>query len=1422
MAVERHMIDGHGLAHLVERLRQYLPPDLSDELLGRLNDPFERPVAIVEVFVHLASVRYTLSTYLPRVLVQQTLRQRRTPPWLARTEGSLLFADLSGSTALAERLATLGREGIELVTAFLNDIFAKLIATVQQFGGDLVAFGGDALLVFFSGTDHARAAAWAALALQEEMKGYSRTVPGIGTFPMHLHIGIDSGPLAFFGAGQGSSLAAGVLGPMVNRVAVAEGLAAAEEVVAGPGAVALLRKQISDAHEVAAGFVRFSAMRGSQRVQVPDAEADIVTDPPEIAIPQLLNDLDLITPYIPRQIVSRILSDPQRPEVEAELRPVTVIFAQIGGLELFADHADVQQAADWVDRYVVAMQTAIERFGGVVNKLDVADEGLKLVAIFGAPIAYEDHADRATRASIEMQQALERLNQQLAHEVGDGFVPLRQRIGLNLGTVFAGNVGSALRKEYTVMGDAVNVAARVMSAAAWNEIWCSDATLAAIKTQISVEPRGTMTLRGRAMPLALSRVLDEAEPKAPETPQAGRLIGRDREMAWLREQLQSALAGAGRAVRIVGEAGIGKSRLLDELLTLVKLSEQRVIRATCYSYTATTPYAAWGEWLRSVCGIVAGDEAQARTAKLSARLAELGAEMVEWLPLLADLVRLDADENRLTRGLDPQLRQERRFELLVQLLRKATEQQPLVVVFEDLHWADPISLDLWQMAVTSLADRPILLLGVHRPVATLFDGDQAQILTLTELAQAQSIALLDEVADDLVLSEQVRSQLIARAEGNPFYLIELVRLIRDRLKSDTSVATGDLVLADLPESLNGLLLSRIDQLDETSRGVLRVASVIGQRIPFGVLQSLQSGDQQSLLRHLARLDEQELTQFEREHPERIHAFRHGMIQEVAYQSILFARRRELHGRIGAYLEQRYAQSLDDYLGLIAHHYRLSDQRTKAIQYLLLAGHAARAIYANDEAEQNYRWALEALEGQETVPQTWEAREGLADVYATIGRYDEARRQLSAVLEVPEVAPDVACRAYRKRAGIAEKQGRYVGALEDLGQALQLVKQQHNAINRLEWPLILAETAHVYQRRAEYDQAVDVCEDALRLLHRDDRTRDDEWIEARLHSTLGTIYGMRADYPRARHHFERSLKARESIDDLPGMAISHNNLGYLWQLQSEYQQAIDHYHITEELAAKINLRQMMIFAIGNEAYALISSGRYRAAEQRCLRALELSEVLRSQQTLAQSHNTLAIAYYHQGAYEQAAHHYQQALAINRSLGSAHEEATVLANLGLLRNTQGNYAEAFTLGEQVLHRAEQLNAGRLKAEALIVMAEALMHSEPQRAHALGSQAADLSTAIGSKLDAGIAHRLVAIIAAAAGEPYTYDFEESIALFEAIKEQFELARTWAAYGFALQHDGNPERGLAYLKQAQATFTSIEAVGELRKLDLLLERRG
>ena len=1432
------------------RLARYLGAELTAAVVAER--PRDQDLGLAATL--LTAMRAALATYLPRRLVTHQLAATDAAPWLEWVAGALLYADVSGSTALAEHLTALGREGTEVVTATLTSYFGPMIRLIEQAGGDLLTFGGDALLVLFAGADPARTATTTALALLRELADFGCEVPGLSRFPLTMHIGVEAGPVALVSAGHPQALRYSAMGYAVHAVARAESYGGKGELVLGPRAWAALAAEVSGSSVVAApDFRRVWAVRGTAPPTPPLQHASPFQINSLPTLDLLAHQLDRLSPYLPADLLARIVADPNQPRVEADLRPVTVLFAQIVGLDPVLEAHPPAEAAATIDALFRPLYAAVAQFGGFVNKLDLAEEGEKLMAVFGAPVAHEDHAERAARAALLMLAALQ-AQPQAPHG------KLQLRIGLNTGNVFAGNVGSVARKEYTVMGDAVNVAARIMTAAAWGEIRCATATAQLVRHALTCDDHRSVVVKGKREPLELLRLTGEREGAATTSAPTAPLIGRADELAWLRDQLNGTATGHGRAIRVAGEAGLGKSRLAAALLAEARTAGARVVSMRCLAYNRATPYVPWGAILRDLCGIGASDDQPARARKLAAALTAAGESAADWLALLADLAQLDAEPNLIVRALDPSQRQTRRFELMLALLRAATWNRPapvdakdeqrrtlVVLLCDNLHWADQVSLDLWQYVAGHCGADPLLLIGLHRgPLAwsSGSQGDEAALLQLAPLTPEASARLITALAGPIELSTELRARLVTRAAGNPLFLEELLRAVQQ----------APAALDALPDSLSGLLLARIDQLDEPSRALLRVASVVGQRFPVGIVQAIQGSDFATLVRRLVQLDAAELTVTEREHPERVHLFRHAMLQEVAYQSLLYARRRELHRQIAEHLETRHADELTQaktqyaavlaqsgrngmlpsratHAGgsttyLLAHHYRLSDCPKRAVPYLLLAGHSARDDYANDQALQYYRWALETLGQQPTDPRVWAAREALGAVLCMLGRYEEAQAEYALLLQTDRAVLPVAIVAevLRSWGNALEKQSCYNEALSKLREAEALGLAHSDALPPLLLAAIYADIGQVLRRLGAFDQALASCQIGLAQIRNDQRSAEDERIEADLQQLMGTLYAIRGDYATARLHFTKALTVQTAIDDLYGAARSHNNLGYLAQFQSDYAQAVYHYGEAEALARKISAKYVLSSVVLNAAYGYYQLDRYAEATTACRAALALCEEMGDRDGIAKAYDTLGGIAYNQGDYSEAQRCHELALALHREQEATCEAGNTLVLLSLAQTAQGHPGEARVLAEQALVIAQASQVPQLEAEALNALAEAALvaatHAERPAQPALLDQAAAAAHAaeacaarIGSKLDQGIALRLQGEIAAQRGAPFAAPFAAALALLSAISSTFEVARTEARLGAALAAANEPT-AQAYQSRAEETLRKIGASGELRRM--------
>jgi len=546
-------------------------------------------------------------------------------------------------------------------------------------------------------------------------------------------------------------------------------------------------------------------------------------------------------------------------KLSGERKPVTALFADVVGSTALAEQMD---AEDWT----VMMNEAFDRLSGAVFRYEgtIAQlQGDAMVAFFGAPVAHEDDPERAVMAALDMIDAANEYAAELKRREGIDF---RIRAGLNTGPVVVGNVGSDLRYEYTALGDAMNTAARMQSAAQPGTVLVTENTYRLTRESFDVEDLGEIEVKGKAEPVHAYRVLGRKATPGSKRGLAGigldsPMIGRDEPLERLTDLLDVVRAGGGRIAFVIGEPGIGKSRLLAELRKVAEAPAEGALPATwiegrCVSYGRNLPYQLLIDVVRSILGLSFGiPEAEARRT-LDARLADLLTDVAEEVPdtapYLASLLGLPLRPDEVERtALDPDVMQGRIVAATHRLLRGLTRRGPVALVLEDVHWADPASLDVARQLMPLSTGLPILIVAAMRAEtdspgwafieqARQLFGDSITEIRLEPLSEADSRTLISNLLEIESLPEPIRTAIMARAEGNPFFVEEVVRMLIERgvieARGDRWVATGAISTAEIPENLHGLLLARIDGLPESAKRSLRIAAVIGRQFPVRVLE----------------------------------------------------------------------------------------------------------------------------------------------------------------------------------------------------------------------------------------------------------------------------------------------------------------------------------------------------------------------------------------------------------------------------------------------------------------------------------------------------------------------------------------------------------------------------------------------------------
>jgi len=673
--------------------------------------------------------------------------------------------------------------------------------------------------------------------------------------------------------------------------------------------------------------------------------------------------------YTPKHIAEKILTS--KSALEGERKQVTVLFADLkGSMELLADR-DPEEAQKLLDPVLERMMEAVHRYEGTVNQ--VMGDGI--MALFGAPLAHEDHAVRACYAALRMLESVRRYAEEVHKAEG---VPIQIRVGLNAGEVVVRSIGSDLRMDYTAVGQTTHLAARMEQMAKPDSILITADVLRLAEGFVVVNSLGTRTLKGLSEPIELYELMGASTVPSRLQASAARgltkFVGRTEEMAQVARALERARAGHGQIVAVVGEPGVGKSRLYWEFTHSHRTQGWLILEASSVSYGKATACLPIIDLLRAYFQIAARDDTRKIHEKVTGKVLSLDRALEASLPAFFWLLDVPADDPEWAR-LDPVHRRQRTLDAVKRLLLRESQVQPLVVLFEDLHWIDAETQALLDSLVESLPTARLLMLVNYRPEYQHGWGSK------TYYRQLRIDPLPPESADEMLAAllgpdsalGPLKRLLIERTEGNPFFLEESVRTL-----VETKGLTGErgaYRLVKAPESLQipataqAILAARIDRLRAEEKRLLQAASVIGKDVPFTLLQAIGDESEDALRQGLSRLQAAEFLYEARLFPDLEYTFKHALTYEVAYGSLLQERRRTLHGRMVEAIEARYGDRLSEQVDRLAHHAFRGELWEPAARYARQVGDRAVALCADTEAVAAYTRGIEALGRLPATPET---------------------------------------------------------------------------------------------------------------------------------------------------------------------------------------------------------------------------------------------------------------------------------------------------------------------------------------------------------------------------------------------------------------------------------------------------------------------
>ena len=1121
-----------------------------------------------------------LVSFVPR-LTLEWLRSHPERRWL-EIDGTLAFVDISGFTAMSEQLSSRGRAGAEEVTDVMNSTFSALLEKAYALGGGLLKFGGDALLLLYEGDRHAERAARAAFEMRRTLRSIGRPRTSAGTVQLRMHAGLHTGRFQFFLVGD-SHRELLVTGPAASRTVEMEAASEAGEIlVSRETAAELDPSTLGD--EKGGGRLLQAAPEVSGSLELlPDLDGL----PIEIAVPAPLRaQLLEVGPF------------------EGEHRHAAIAFVRYSGTDEIITTEGPDAAAEAVEVLARAIEQAANDHDVTFLESDIDRDGGRIILVAGAPQTFGDDEERLLRT---------------VRAILDTGLPFPVHIGVSEGRVFTGQVGAPFRRTYTILGDTAALAARLMAKAPEDEIWVAASAFERGGARFASTELEPLQLKGKSEPqqaVVLGELLPEAEEEA-GTGEKLPFVDRERERAVLGAAVQPVRMGFGTMVELIGEPGIGKSRLADELRDNCTDMEQITLR--CQQYESSTAYHPFRPFLRSLLGVELNGGGEHNRSTLSERLATIDGELVPWAPLLGAPLDVDVETTPEVNDLDPSFRRARLHGVIGSLLGKMLD-SPTLLVFEDVHWMDDASSDLLRHLGTQLPTKPWLTCTTRRAEGDGFLAAEgmpplpALTLRLEPLPPEDAKTLIRAAAGDRSLSDEELAAIFDRGAGNPLFLQELA----------SPEGEGE---EQMPDTVESLVATRIDRLAPGDRALLRWASVLGVSFSGALITDVLEGDPTSASDSEAW---DRLAEFVERDPDVPGAFRfrHALIRDGAYEGLSFKRRRELHARVAEVLEHRDPEAVE----LLSLHFHRGERWPETWRHSVSAGRRAQTKWANLEAADFYQRALEAAKqvpdiAPEEIAQVWEALgdclhlagrfDAAADAFAgarqllpkdssavielmakegavqkNLGNYEEAIRRYDRGLKATDNVPDERVRTglrAKLNFGLAEARFRQ-GAMEDCIKHCNTVVEQALEVGdseQLAWAYMFLEMAHI---QLGSDESVAFRGLALPLFEEVGLLKG----QATALNNLGIEAYYEGDWDKALDVYERGRRLFERIGDVTSVAMSTNNIGEILADQGRFDEAGELFEEARRAVDSAGHRALSLMARMNLGRLAARQGRFDEA------------------------------------------------------------------------------------------------------------------------------------------------------------------------------------------------------------------------------------
>ena len=1023
--------------------------------------------------------------------------------------------------------------------------------------------------------------------------------------------------------------------------------------------------------------------------------------------------LHLAQSHIPRELRKKISSL----RIEGERKNVTVLFADISGFTALSEKLDPEEVTELINRCFKVLIDVIYKYEGTIDKFI----GDCIMALFGAPITHEDDPERAVRTSLEIMGALDRFNEEHGTK-------LSIHIGINSGTVIAGGVGSDLRMDYTVMGDTVNLADRLMEEAK-DEILVSESVYK--KTNYLFEMRGleSVKVKGKTKRIKPYRVIGIKEiPKHKRgiSELYSPLVGREKEFEKIKSALNKVLQGNGVVLTLIGEAGLGKSRTIEEMRK--ECGEKTVwLSGRSFSYGRTIPFWVILEQIRIYLGV--GEftpefEAIKRLKRETKRL--FGDRTDEYLPYLSLFLSIKVPKNleKKVKYLDYESLRLQEFVSVKAFFKEIAQNRPLILYFEDVHWIDAESIELLKFLLGGLSDSAVLFLFETRPekesglynikpyIQKIFKKRYIEIM-LKPLKTVDANKLIHNLLRLPSFPRILLSLILEKSEGNPFYIEEIMHSFIDagilKRKKGLWFVEEDISSFEVPDTVEAVIRSRLDRLPLEAKETMGNASVIGRIFHYCILSYitnldsidnaitiLERGDfilkknssPPTYLISISGDDEEQFTIHNSQlSSDMEYMFKHALIRDVAYKGLLKKKRREIHRKTAEYMEGIFREKIENYYEVLGNHYYHAETFEKSYDYYKKAGDDAKKLYLNNVALGCYTKAIEIH--KRILPYE---KEKLAELYEKIGD-----------VKVVKAEYDKACKDYKnafhyykaieKKAGIRRKIGNIFFYKGEYDTAISFYEEITEILKKISKSSILSETLIDYAHllsigKSDYERAEKMIEEALRKIDEKNEPR----IYARGLNNLGSISLRRCDYDKAMKYYQKSLAINEGLNYKKGIGTVANNIGVVYKNKGELDTALKYYKIHLTISEEISDKRGIGMASCNIGNIYKDIGELDTALKYYKIHLTISEEIGDKMGIGLASCNSGNVYFNKGEIDTALKYYERYLAITEEIGDKTGIGLGFCNIGNIYFNKGETDTALKYYEGYLTISEEIGDKR----------------------------------------------------------------------------------------------------------------------------------